>query len=188
LKKSHETVRLVPIAEQPYDEFESLIDENGWTQSEQFGDDRLEWVVPDRDTVVRWVEDEGVQFFVVEGMEAQDVAHGIETKIPMLYPERFEEYLQQFSSLQGMIHGIWTIAAASPKHFDKHVRDLFLKYFRADDPLIRRTAVIAACIPGWSEFQGPVEALTHDPDPSVREDAEAALRTLHGDMGDRRRN
>ena len=175
-------VRLVPKVPGPYDETESLIERHGWVESDDFSDDLYEWIVPGAQerTVVRWVDDgdTGVQFFVVEGPDRQRVAEQIEEAVEMLHVPDFEQYLAGFHGVQGLMRGLYAVAAAAPERYDPRVAELFQRYLAAEDPLIRRVASLATGIMGWNEFIEPVSRLRTDPDPDVRQAAEAALRGL----------
>jgi hypothetical protein len=171
------SVRLVPKDASPLDEWLALVERLGWEKSEEFSEDNLEWKAGE-DTVVRWVDDGGVQFFVVEGPGHERVAEQIKESIDMLEVEDFEGYLKRFRGTQGLMQGLDTVAAAAPADCDPRVLELFERYMSHEDPLIRRVALLATAITGWPEFVEPVSKFSDDPDPDVRKAAEAALRGL----------
>jgi hypothetical protein len=174
------SVRLVPKDDDPYEETNELIERLGWVQSPDFSDDLFEWEVPGTDTVVRWIVDgdTGVRFFVIEGPERQRVAEQIEGSIDPLRAKDFESYLAQFHGDQGLMEGLYTVAAAAPEQCDRRVIEILERYMRDEDPLIRRVALLATAITAWPEFAAPVRRHLDDPDPAVAEAAEAALRSL----------
>jgi hypothetical protein len=174
-------VRLVPKDPDPYDETVAMIERLGWTPSADSGDDLAEWDVPGSDTVVRWVEDgdTGAHYFIVEGPDRQRVADDIRSSIDLLDVADFGPYLAKFHGSQGLMRGLYTVAAAAPARPDPRVTDLFRHYLTDDDPLIRRVALLAAGITGWPDFVQPATRIRdNDPDPEVREAATAALQSL----------
>jgi hypothetical protein len=176
-------VRLVPVNRRPYDEMDALVERHGWTEDEgSESDAATQWRVPGCDAVVRWNEDgdTGVHFFVVEGPDRDRVARQIEDEIEMLEKSDFEAYLERFRGTDGLMRGLYSVAAAAPEAADSGVISLFRKYFRHEDPLIRRVAALAVSITGWPEWAEPVGELRDDPDEAVREAAEATLGTLSG--------
>jgi hypothetical protein len=173
-------VRLVPWIADPFDETMALIDRLGWMPSPNFGDELVEWKVPDSETFVRWVvdSDTGVQFFVVEGPDRQRVAGEIASSIDMLDAENSENYLSRSDDVDWVMRGLYAVAAAAPAHHDQRIVDLMTRHMESPRPLIRRAAVLATVITGWPEFIEPVSRFVSDPDPDVRAAAEAALHGL----------
>ena len=171
------SVRLVPKNASPIEEWMALVERLGWGQSEDFGADNAEWNAGGN-TVVRWVDDADVQFFVVEGPDHERVAGEIKDNLDILEVDDFEAHLKRFSGTQGLMRGLDEVAAAAPEHCDPRVVQLFERYMRHDEPLIRRRALIAAAITGWPEFVEPVRRFVDDSDPDVRRAAKAALEGL----------
>ncbi|SEF19849.1 HEAT repeat-containing protein [Amycolatopsis pretoriensis] len=173
-------VRLVPRVADPFEETMALIDRLGWVPSANSSDELVEWQVPGGGTVVRWVVDgdTGVQFFVVEGPDRERVAGEIASSIDMLDAENSEHYLSRSDDVDWVMRGLYAVAAAAPDQHDQRIVDLLTRHMESPRPLIRRAALLATAITGWAEFVEPVSRFTGDPDPAVRDAAEAALHGL----------
>ena len=176
-----DTVRLVPKEADPLEETLALAEEHEW-QDKELGDDQpQEWHAPHEDATVRWINDAetGVMFFEVEGPGRKTVAKQLADAIPMLGVEDLEEVVKARSDDRPSLRrALYIVATAAPATADQRVVDLLTRHFAHEDPVVRRTAMIAAAITRWPEFVEPIKALQEDPDESVREVAESALQAL----------
>jgi hypothetical protein len=176
-----DTIRLVPKEADPLEETLAVAEEHDWEDQELGDDEPQEWHVPDPDATVRWVNDAetGVMFFEIEGPGRTSVAKQLEDAIPMLGVDDLEDVLERRASDRPSLRrGLYIVATAAPAKADKRVMALLTRYFGDDDPVVRRTAMIAASITGWPEFREPVSKLVDDPDEDVRDVAESTLRAL----------
>ena len=176
-----DTIRLVPRDQDPLDDTMELVDEQQWEETDAGDENSPVWSLPDLDATVRYVPDAAtdVEFFVVEGKDRTAAAKVLEDKIDMLEPGEFKDYLGEFHSADGVRQGLYTVATAAPEASDAAVVKLLSGYLEDDDPLTRRTVLVAMGITRWKDFIDPIERVRNDdPDEKVRKGAEAALQAL----------
>lgn len=174
------TIRLVPKHGDPFDETMTLIERHGWTESENYSDDLVEWRVPGSDTVVRWITDGATyaQYFVIESPDREQVADHIQDGIEMLKVDDFAGYLEQFYGTQARMHALYTVAAAAPEQSEDQVVQLFESYLDSADALIRQATLVAISIIAWPEFIGAISRMLDAVDPDVQRCAAATLRAV----------
>jgi hypothetical protein len=176
--KPENTVWLVPKRRSHVGEIMAMVEHLGWAPAED--GDEYEWIVPDSDTTVRWIDDPDthVEFFDVHGTDRDRVAAEIANTIGTLTVDDFEGHLARSDSINWVMPALYAIATAAPLNYDRRVATLFERYMRSPDPLIRRVTILALSITGWPEFVKVARRFLADPDPAIREAAEATLLDL----------
>jgi hypothetical protein len=139
------------------------------------------WVLGDGASFVRWMTDGviGMAYLQFEGPLAAAAAQDARAQIDVVTESDVLAGLAAATDDEARMRLLRAAGVVtSYEEFHPGVFAAFETLMRHSNPLVRRTAALAASYPGWREFEPHLERLSQDPDPGVQETATLALRAL----------
>ncbi|PUB21620.1 HEAT repeat protein [Promicromonospora sp. AC04] len=176
--------RLVPQESLGREGIELHASRNGWTLVDAGAQDgepfEQIWVPADLEAGIHWVEDDlfKVSYLAVEGPDAERMVASLRAELPLHTVTSLTEAGSQGSdALMKALRMLGIQCVGQP--FDADSLALLRRALADPEPMVRRTALLAASIMDWPELEVLLEHVSlHDDDALVRDEAAETLDIL----------
>ncbi|MFC8798765.1 HEAT repeat domain-containing protein [Promicromonospora sp. NPDC057138] len=177
-------IRLVPQESVGREEIELHASRNGWTLIDAGPQDgtlfEQIWVPADLEAGIHWVEDDlfKVDYIAVEGPDRERAVASLRAELPLHTAASLAEAGSQ--SIDALIKALRMLGIQyKDQPVDADALDLLRRALADPEPIVRRTALLAAALLDWPELEAPLEhASLHDDDAVVRDEAAETLDIL----------
>jgi hypothetical protein len=149
-------------------------------RTERFSQETI-WVLGDGASFARWMTDGviGMAYLQFEGPLAAAAAQDARAQIDVVSESEILAGLTAATDDQERMRLLRAAGVVtSYEEFHPGIFAAIETLMRNSNPLVRRTAALAATYPGWRQFEPHFERLSQDSDPGVKETATLALRAL----------
>lgn len=177
-----ELIRLVPEQSLGREEIKRLAAKNGWTLVDEGRDGELFeliWVPGTQQAGIHWIEDDTfqVRYVAVEGPDGEQVAASLRTELPLHTRSSLVEAAAEAEDSAELMQLLRMVGIqCAGQRADAASLDLLRRAVHDPEPLVRRTALLAASILDWPELEDLLERVRrHDDDAVVREEAAETL-------------
>lgn len=177
-------IRLAPEESVGREEIALHASQNGWTLIDAGAQDSEPfeqiWVPAGLEAGVHWVEDDlfQVNYLAVEGPDRDRAVASLRTELPLHTTASLAESGKQGGdALMKALRMLGIQCAGEPSDDDSSA--LLRRGLADPEPIVRRTALLAASILDWPELEAPLEQISqHDGDVVVRDEAAETLDIL----------